>query len=112
MTESLPMNPAKLLTCLDACKCVLLVLSLAAPLSNAAPRIERWQTTSGARVFFVENHALPIVDIQVDFAAGTAYENEAQAGVASLDARTARARRGRDGRDADCQPDGRSSVHS
>jgi zinc protease len=68
---------------MNACKCLLLlVLSLAAPLSNAAPRIERWQTTSGARVFFVENHALPIVDIQVDFAAGTAYENEAQAGVA------------------------------
>jgi zinc protease len=42
---------------------------------DAAPPIERWQTASGARVLFVENHALPIVDIQVDFAAGTAYEN-------------------------------------
>ncbi|RDE49067.1 MAG: insulinase family protein [Candidatus Accumulibacter meliphilus] len=70
---------------MNSCKCLLLlVLSLAAPLSDAAPRIERWQTTAGARVFFVENHALPIVDIQVDFAAGTAYENEAQAGVAAL----------------------------
>jgi zinc protease len=70
---------------MNSCKCLLLlVLSLATPLSNAAPRIERWETTSGARVLFVENHALPIVDIQVDFAAGTAYEDEAQAGVASL----------------------------
>jgi zinc protease len=62
---------------MNSCKCLLLlVLSLATPLSNAAPRIERWQTTAGARVLFVENHALPIVDIQVDFAAGTAYETK------------------------------------
>ncbi len=67
------------------CKSLLLLfLSLVTPLTNAAQRIERWQTASGARVLFVESHALPIVDVQVDFAAGTAYEDQAQAGVASL----------------------------
>ncbi|MEF8750567.1 MAG: insulinase family protein, partial [Candidatus Accumulibacter necessarius] len=70
------MNPAKLLTCL--------CLFLAAALTHAGPTIESWQTSSGARVLFVENHSLPIVDVQVDFAAGTAHEAEGKAGVASL----------------------------
>ena len=70
------MNPFKLL--------IVLCLALAAQSSYAGPKIERWQATSGVRVLFVENHALPIVDIQVDFAAGSAYEGEGQAGVASL----------------------------
>ena len=70
------MNPAKLLTCL--------CLFLAAALTHAGPKIESWQTSSGARVLFVENHSLPIVDVQVDFAAGTAHEAEGKAGVASL----------------------------
>jgi zinc protease len=53
------MNPAKLLTCL--------CLVLAAALTHAGPKIESWQTSSGARVLFVENHSLPIVDVQIDF---------------------------------------------
>ena len=70
------MNPLKLLLCFS--------VALAVPLAHAGPTIERWQTTSGARVFFVENHALPILDVQVDFAAGTAREREGRAGVAAL----------------------------
>ncbi|WP_374681074.1 M16 family metallopeptidase [Accumulibacter sp.] len=70
------MNPCKLL--------FLLLLALGMQTTHAAPQIERWQTTAGARVLFVETHALPIVDIQVDFAAGTAHEGAGQAGVASL----------------------------
>jgi zinc protease len=70
------MNPCKLL--------IGLCLALAAQLSHAGPKIERWQTTSGARVLFVENHSLPILDVQVDFAAGTAHDGEGKAGVASL----------------------------
>ena len=70
------MNPAKLLTCL--------CLVLAAALTHAGPKIESWQTSSGARVLFVENHSLPIVDVQIDFSAGTAHEAEGKAGVASL----------------------------
>ena len=63
---------------------VLLCLVLASPLTHAGPKIERWQTTSGAQVLFVENHTLPILDVQVDFAAGAAHETEGKAGVAQL----------------------------
>ena len=40
------MNPCKLLICL----CLVLTM----PLAHAGPRIERWQTTVGARVLFVD----------------------------------------------------------
>jgi zinc protease len=50
----------------------------------ASPKIENWVAPSGARVFFVEAHSLPILDVQVSFAAGTAYSPQGQAGVASL----------------------------
>ncbi|MBP9804948.1 MAG: insulinase family protein [Candidatus Accumulibacter sp.] len=70
------MNPCKLLMCL--------CLVLATQLTQAGPKIERWQTKSGAAVLFVENHSLPIVDVQVDFAAGTAYERADKAGEAAL----------------------------
>ncbi len=46
--------------------------------------IEHWLAPLGARVFFVESHALPIIDVQVDFAAGTAYDPPGKAGVAAL----------------------------
>ncbi|MQY52229.1 M16 family metallopeptidase [Rhodocyclus gracilis] len=52
--------------------------------AHAGVNIEHWQAPSGARVFFVENHALPIVDVQLDFAAGTAFDPPGKAGLASL----------------------------
>lgn len=57
---------------------------LAAPAAEATPRIERWTAPTGARVHFVESHALPIVDIQIDFAAGSAYDPAAKVGLAGL----------------------------
>lgn len=66
------------------CKLLLLLIALAVRLAHAGPQIEHWQTTSAARVFFVENHALPMLDIEVDFVAGTAHEGEGRAGVAAL----------------------------
>ncbi len=62
---------------------VLLCGLLALPV-QAALNIQRWQTSQGARVVFVENHDLPILDISADFAAGTAYDRPGQYGVASL----------------------------
>jgi zinc protease len=59
-------------------------LSLAAQAALAGPKIEHWVAPSGARVFFVENHALPILDVQVDFVAGTAYDPTGKSGVASM----------------------------
>ena len=46
--------------------------------------IQTWQTASGARVFFVENHDLPILDVSVEFAAGSGVDIADKSGCASL----------------------------
>lgn len=46
--------------------------------------IEHWQTASGARVFFVANRSLPMLDISVDFPAGSAYDTAEKSGVAAM----------------------------
>jgi zinc protease len=62
----------------------LLCLGSVAQVAWAGPKIDHWIAPSGARVFFVENHTLPILDVQVDFAAGAAYEPQGKAGLAPL----------------------------
>ena len=52
--------------------------------ATAGPKIDHWLAASGARVFFVENHDLPIVDVQVAFPAGSAYDPPGKAGLAGL----------------------------
>lgn len=42
----------------------------------AAAKIENWQTEKGSRVYFVQTDALPMVDIQVIFDAGSARDGE------------------------------------
>ena len=54
------------------------------PVAQAAPPIQHWLTPGGARVYFVESRALPILDVQVDFSAGSAYDPPAKAGLAAL----------------------------
>jgi zinc protease len=61
-----------------------LCLGFVAQATLAGPKIQHWVAPSGARVFFVENHALPILDVQVDFAAGTAYDPVGRTGLASM----------------------------
>lgn len=51
---------------------------------HAMPTIQHWQTPTGVRVYFVENHDLPMVDLSVEFPAGSAYDTPAQSGLASL----------------------------
>ncbi len=46
--------------------------------------IEQWQTSSGAKVFFVANRGLPMLDVSVDFPAGSGYDISAKAGVAAM----------------------------
>ncbi len=60
------------------------LLALAATVAQAGPKIEHWTAPSGAQVFFIESRVVPILDIQVDFAAGGAYAPEGKAGVAGL----------------------------
>lgn len=51
---------------------------------QAAVKIEQWTTKSGAEVYFVENHDLPIVDISVNFPAGSARDIKEKSGVAGI----------------------------
>jgi zinc protease len=46
--------------------------------------IQNWQTSTGARVYFVETHQLPMLDVSIDFAAGSGRDTPAQSGLASL----------------------------
>jgi len=67
-----------------------LVSSLAAAmLVAAAPAwailpIQQWQAASGARVYFVENRDLPMLDVSVEFPAGAGYDQPAKSGVAGM----------------------------
>jgi len=60
------------------------LLALAASMAVAGPRIDHWTAPSGVRVFFIESRVVPIIDVQVDFAAGGAYAPEGLAGIAGL----------------------------
>lgn len=51
---------------------------------EAGVKIQQWQTASGSEVYFVENHDLPIVDISVNFAAGSARDSAEKSGVAGV----------------------------
>ena len=62
----------------------ILVSSLVALNSNAAVKIQQWQTSTGSEVYFVENHDLPIVDLSVNFAAGSAHDTAEKSGVAGI----------------------------
>ena len=61
----------------------LLLLAAALP-ADARVQIEHWTTQSGVRAYFVESHALPIVDVSVDFAAGSAFDPRGRAGLGQL----------------------------
>lgn len=45
--------------------------------------IEHWQEPSGAQVWLVQSPALPMVDVQIDFDAGSRRDPAAQAGLAA-----------------------------
>jgi zinc protease len=59
----------------------LLVFTISA---EAAVKIQQWQTSAGAEVYFVENHDLPIIDLSVNFSAGSARDTAEKSGVAGI----------------------------
>ena len=59
----------------------LLTFSISA---QATVKIQQWQTSTGSEVYFVENHDLPIVDLSVNFAAGSAHDTAEKSGVAGI----------------------------
>lgn len=74
----------------------LLACALAGPAFAILP-IQHWETTGGARVYFVENHDLPMLDLSVEFPAGAAYDSVARSGAAAMTNRMLRL--GADGMD-------------
>ena len=50
----------------------------------AGVKIEHWVAASGARVYFVESRVLPMLDVQVDFAAGSMFDPAGKSGLAAL----------------------------
>ncbi|MDP2794111.1 MAG: pitrilysin family protein [Sulfurisoma sp.] len=65
-------------------KILITVFALFATAAHAGPKIEHWVAPSGARVYFVETRVLPILDLSVDFAAGTVFGPADKTGVAGL----------------------------
>ena len=64
---------------------LLAVLAMAIAFAvEAGVKIEHWVAPSGARVYFVETHDLPILDIDVSFAAGGARDPAGKAGLAAM----------------------------
>lgn len=64
---------------------LLLVTAMLLPLEAAAGvKIEHWVAPSGAKVYFVATRAVPILDIQIDFAAGGIHVPREKSGLAGL----------------------------
>ncbi len=57
--------------------------------AHAALPIQHWTQPSGAQVYFVASPTVPIVDVQIDFDAGSRRDPAGQAGLASVTARMA-----------------------
>jgi zinc protease len=52
--------------------------------ARAGLAIQNWSTPQGARVYFVENHDLPMLDLSVGFAAGSARDRRETSGLAGM----------------------------
>ena len=61
-----------------------IVAVLATHSALAGVKIENWVSPGGARVFFVESRVLPMLDVQVDFAAGSMFDPPGKSGTAAL----------------------------
>lgn len=63
---------------------VVLLLALFSVTANAGVKINHWKTSAGSDVYFVENHDLPIIDISVNFPAGSARDTKQTSGIAGV----------------------------
>jgi zinc protease len=52
--------------------------------ANAGLPIQHWTTPGGARVYFVEVRSLPMLDVSVEFAAGSSRDTAERSGTASM----------------------------
>ena len=77
-------SPFTLLSFPVSLLCLMGVLGCFSSMAIATPQIQTWQTPTGAKVLFVENHDLPMLDVSVKFPAGSGYDQPTQIGVANL----------------------------
>jgi zinc protease len=61
----------------------LLLFLFCTPVFASVP-IQHWTTSHGARVYFVENHDIPMLDVAVDFPAGSRFDQADKSGLARL----------------------------
>lgn len=62
----------------------LFIIFIASSGAQAILPIQNWQTANGARVYFVENRDIPMLDLSIDFAAGSGFDRAEKPGVASM----------------------------
>jgi zinc protease len=65
-------------------KILIILFVLACAPAQAALKIQNWTLDNGARVFFVESRSIPILDVSVEFDAGSRRDPDSKAGVAAL----------------------------
>lgn len=69
---------------MNLAKYIIVIIAAISSDAYAALAIQNWRTPQGANVLFVETHNLPLLDISVEFAAGSAYDSAQNSGLASL----------------------------
>jgi zinc protease len=62
------------------------VAALASTAAQAALPIQTWTAPSGAKVLLVESRSIPMIDLNIDFDAGSRYDPPGKAGLALLTA--------------------------
>jgi len=65
-------------------KALAVLICFTASTAFATPQIMHWKSASGARVLFVENHDIPMLDVAVTFTAGSSYDTAEKSGLAGL----------------------------
>jgi len=61
-----------------------LLLLLMFSATHAAQPIQSWTLANGARVLFIESHAIPVVDLSIAFDAGARRDPQGKVGLASM----------------------------
>ena len=65
-------------------KLLFVVLCSSTAIAYATPNIQHWQSASGAKVLFVEDHDIPMLDVAVTLQAGSSFDTAEKSGVAGL----------------------------
>ncbi|MBW8077164.1 MAG: insulinase family protein [Gallionella sp.] len=64
--------------------CAAVVVCALSSVAYATPDIQHWQSASGAKVLFVEDHDIPMLDVAVSVPAGSSFDTAQKSGTAGL----------------------------